>query len=1204
MKKTVILFIGIFFLSFSCFAQSESENINVQTGEAEEISTLEAPVNFLATALDDQSVTLTWDDICEIETGFIIERKGGGEGFSEIASLDVNSTSFIDKGLTFGVKYTYRICSYNQQEKSDYSKKVSVKTIFPQPLDLAVEIIDDQSVKLTWVENCAFEEGFIVERKKKGTEFQEIGRTEKDGIEFTDEDLLYRNKYTYRICGFTALNKSDYSEKTVAKTVFPIPANFKVRALDDQSVRLSWEDRCDFEKGFIIERKVKKEEFSNIVELTENTTYFDDKGLTDGKGYYYRIKAFSQLNESDYSSEISISTSFPAPQNLYVDILNDHSCKLYWEDKSSFVTGFIVERKENEGEFEQIAELGGITKNYVDETMVLGSNYSYRIRALSEKNTSAYSNEISTKTDFPGPANLYSETIDDQSLRLYWEDNSTFEEGFKLERKDEDSDYVEISLLEPNTTTFIDKNLKYGRTYIYRVAAYTITSTTGYSNEHSAKTIFPKPSYLSALVLDDQSIKLSWLDNCNFDEGFKLERKEDSGEFRSIASLDTETTSYLDENLHYGTNYIYRVFAVTKLNNSDYSNKVEVKTFFPEPTYLSSEVINDQTISLYWEDNCSFEAGFRLERKMDSKAFSEIAVFGENITTHIDKDLSFGKTYYYRVLAFTSFNESDYSNVEYASTIFAKPTNLTAKIIGAEEIDLTWSDNCYFENGYSIERSVGGSDFKEIGRTSSNIKEYKDLDLAFGADYTYRVRAYTKLNYSDYSKTVTRSLGICAPTSLKTRIIGDRQIKLTWTDNTNIEDGFKIERRTSEQEFEFYAKISANVTSYIDTDTEIHVNYYYRIFSYSKGNKSHYSNEVHAICHYGELRVPEDYFSIQSAIDASTSGDIVLVQPGTYKENLNFNGKNITIGSLYLTTGNAKYIDDTILDGDKENSVVIFENEEKKNTRLIGFTIINGIGNALRGGGIFIYNSSPTLKNLVITGNTADEFGGGIYLYNSNPVMEDLTISSNTSSGTLYGYGGGVYLNNSNPQMTRITITDNTCTEFGGGIYIYNSNPELRNCMITFNKVKGNKYGFGGAVYTQYARPILSSLTIYGNEARQGGAIFCNSFSNPKLLNSILWQNKPQEICFHKFGDIKITIGYTDLEGAEEGILTNNNGSIFFQMGFINVDPKFENPAFKNFHLKEGSDCIDAGNPAVEYNDIDGSINDLGAYGGARGNWK
>ena len=162
----------------------------------------------------------------------------------------------------------------------------------------------------------------------------------------------------------------------------------------------------------------------------------------------------------------------------------------------------------------------------------------------------------------------------------------------------------------------------------------------------------------------------------------------------------------------------------------------------------------------------------------------------------------------------------------------------------------------------------------------------------------------------------------------------------------------------------------------------------------------------------------------------------------------------------------------------------------------------------------------------------------------------------------------------------------------------------MRNCIIINNKVIGNKHGFGGAVYTQYAHPLMSNLTIYGNEALQGGAIFCNSFSNPKLMNSILWQNKPQEICFHKFGDIKMTVSYTNLEGAEEGILTNNNGSIFFKMGFINVEPEFENPSYNNFHLKENSACIDAGNPAVEYNDINGSRNDLGAYGGIWGDWK
>lgn len=1195
LKKKILILFFIFFIFIQTFAQ-DFEGV-------EEKIELEPPTNLTATPINDQSILLKWEDNCNIETGYKIERKGGGRGYTEIASLDENSTSYIDKELSYHVKYTYKIFCYKLDEKSDYSNKVTVTTIFSQPSELSAELINDQSVKLTWKDNCDFEEGFIVERKDKRGDFTEITRTPADETSFTDKGLTIEVKYLYRVRAYTSLNLSDFSNKITVETVFPPPSNFKVRAIDDQTVRLSWEDKYDFEEGFRIEGKEEKGDYTEIAEISENIVYYTDKGLTDNKTYVFRIKAFSEINESDYSKEISISTDFPPPQNLYIDVINDQSIKLYWEDKSTFVEGYWLERKKEDEEFEIIAELSSTVKTYIHEGLILGREYTYRLKAWSELNESDYSSEVGTKTDFPGPANLYSEKIDDQSIKLYWEDNCAFEDGYKLERKEKSGKYEVIAELAPNTTFYRDSRLSYGKVYHYRVVAFTSTSFSAYSNEHEAKTFFPKPTYLSALVLDDQSIKLSWVDNCNFDEGFKLERKDNENEFQVIATLDRETISYLDEGLCFRTNYVYRVCAITSLNSSDYSNKVSTETLFPEPTFLSSEVLDDQSISIYWEYNCDFETGFRLERKAGDNEFIQLAEFGDNTTSYIDKGLNFGTIYYYRVLAFTTFNESDYSNVEYAATIFPKPTNLKAEITGASEIEITWSDNCYFEDGYSIERSDNGSDFMEIGKTSSNITSFKDSGLAYGANYTYRVSAFTNLNNSDYSKTITKSLGMGAPANVTASVVGDRQIRISWTDITRIEEGFKIERHPGDNKYKLYSTVPANVTSFIDKNTEIHVKYYYRVYSYTRNNQSSYSNEVHATCHFGELRVPEDYTTIQFAIDAAIDGNTVIVQPGTYQENLDFDGKNIIVGSLFLTSGNSSYISQTILDGNKEASVVTFENDEDKNALLIGFTVTNGIGNAFRGGGIFIYDASPTLKNLFIIGNSADEFGGGIYLYNSNPVLENLTISGNFSTGELYGYGGGMYLSNSNPQMIKLQIIENSANEFGGGIYVYNSNPELKNCIIASNKVTGNNYGYGGGIYTQYSHLMLENLTIFGNSSLEGGAIFCNSFSNPKLYNSILWNNTPQEICFHKFGDIKITIGYTNFEGAEKGIKTNNNGSIFFQVGFINVDPMFNNPEFNNFRLQAGSPCIDAGNPAEEYNDVDGSRNDLGAYGGVNGDW-
>jgi hypothetical protein len=56
------------------------------------------------------------------------------------------------------------------------------------------------------------------------------------------------------------------------------------------------------------------------------------------------------------------------------------------------------------------------------------------------------------------------------------------------------------------------------------------------------------------------------------------------------------------------------------------------------------------------------------------------------------------------------------------------------------------------------------------------------------------------------------------------------------------------------------------------------------------------------------INVPADFGTIQMAIDSSSNGDTVLVQPNTYYENINFNGHNIVLGSLFLTTGDTSYI--------------------------------------------------------------------------------------------------------------------------------------------------------------------------------------------------------------------------------------------------------------------------------------------------------
>jgi len=94
------------------------------------------------------------------------------------------------------------------------------------------------------------------------------------------------------------------------------------------------------------------------------------------------------------------------------------------------------------------------------------------------------------------------------------------------------------------------------------------------------------------------------------------------------------------------------------------------------------------------------------------------------------------------------------------------------------------------------------------------------------------------------------------------------------------------------------------------------------------------------------INVPADQPTIQAGIEVSIDADTVLVHPGTYVENINYNGKDITVASLFHTTQDTSYISQTIIDGNNTASVVTFENGENQ-ALICGFTITNGYGAGL-----------------------------------------------------------------------------------------------------------------------------------------------------------------------------------------------------------------------------------------------------------------
>jgi hypothetical protein len=180
----------------------------------------------------------------------------------------------------------------------------------------------------------------------------------------------------------------------------------------------------------------------------------------------------------------------------------------------------------------------------------------------------------------------------------------------------------------------------------------------------------------------------------------------------------------------------------------------------------------------------------------------------------------------------------------------AAPTNLTATAASSSQINLSWTDNSNNETGFKIERSSNGTNFTQIATVAANIKAYTDTGLTASTKYYYRVRAYNSAGNSAYSNTAsatTLPTPPAAPTNLIGLAISPSQVDLLWTDNSNNETGFKIERSTDGTTFTQVATVGANVTTYSDTGLAALTTYYYRMRAYNSGGNSAYSNTATAV---------------------------------------------------------------------------------------------------------------------------------------------------------------------------------------------------------------------------------------------------------------------------------------------------------------------------------------------------------------------
>src|SRR5262249_25806393 len=169
----------------------------------------------------------------------------------------------------------------------------------------------------------------------------------------------------------------------------------------------------------------------------------------------------------------------------------------------------------------------------------------------------------------------------------------------------------------------------------------------------------------------------------------------------------------------------------------------------------------------------------------------------------------------------------------------------------------------------------------------------------------------------------------------------------------------------------------------------------------------------------GTIHVPADQLTIQAAIDVASNGDTVLVSPGTYKENIDFHGKAVTVVSVSGASV-------TIIDGQNLGIVVNFSTSEGPQSKLKGFTIQHG--SASFGAGIGLLGASPTIigNRFVNNNEGSGGYGAAIGGNNASPVIQQNVFLSNTCDTQLLSGVVG-FVNTSSPLVVNNVFHDNPC---------------------------------------------------------------------------------------------------------------------------------------------------------------------------------
>ena len=581
-------------------------------------------------------IKIKWKTVAKA-SGYLVEIYDADEEEWEIEDYTTNAY-YVDKSLTPGTKYTYRVKAYVKDGSSRVfgkaSDKLNVLTNPERVMKVKVASSSPTAVKLQWEAAAGATSYMLYQCATENGKFKQIAETKKTTYKLTFDSapgkLYFKVKASAKIGSL--VRNADASPAFAVSLLPETVSEISVRDSSPVTVDLKWA-ASKGATGYLV---LLKDATSNgeyvQVGKTEDTAYQVNFPAAPGT-VWFKVQAISKLNgvtsKGKASAAVKLSLKPEKVTALFVMSATSSTLTLTW-NAASGASAYEVSQRDETFNYNPIATV--TDTSYTVTGLESDREYYFFVTAIADYNGSVLragkSEAIKGATGFGNIEGFNLQTDDAGKASLSWK-AVRGADGYLVEKSvngktdweqiaDIKDCVFEVSSVEPGGV------IPQGVNYFYRACAYTYETgekkTTPYTDVVQLKGKSDTPTITRAGTASQHCICLEWTTMPGAD-GYEIElfnaatgkwevavtSLNDAKTFRSYKNESGVDTTYVTYKTVESGTYQFRMRSFVNNNGtydySDYSNTFSHEYIYsPEPAKQYSDAIQKSGIVGYLYD--------------------------------------------------------------------------------------------------------------------------------------------------------------------------------------------------------------------------------------------------------------------------------------------------------------------------------------------------------------------------------------------------------------------------------------------------------------------------------------------------------------------------------------------------------------------------------------------------------------------------